>query len=294
MDQATGRDAGSVDEQRTVAALVASRPLGRPVRTLAGMGHQATFVLAAMRAVPFTVRSYGREVIRLLGDICWGSGAIVVGGGTIGVMVLLALFTGASVGIEAYNGLDILGLSPLVGFVSAYANTREIAPLVAALAFAAQAGCRYTAQLGSMRISEEIDALESMSIRPLPYLVTTRMLAAFVGIVPLYLIGLGGTYLATQAVVRFGYGQAPGTYEHYFHTFLLPADLIISVFKVVVFVVIATLVHCYFGFYARGGPQGVGEASGRAIRNSIIAIVVADMLLTMAFWGFDPGVRLAG
>ncbi len=270
------------------------RATRRPYLALAGLGHQATFVLSALRAVPLTLRSYRAEVIRLLGDICWGSGAIVVGGGTIGVMVLLALFTGASVGIEGFNALDILGLAPLTGFVSAYGNTREIAPLVAAIAFAAQAGCRYTAQLGSMRISEEIDALESMAIQPLPYLVTTRMLAAFAAIVPLYLIGMGGNYLATQLVLSVGYGQSSGTYLHYFHEFLVPVDIFYSVLKAVVFVVIATLIHCYFGYYASGGPQGVGEASGRAIRTSIIAIVLADMLITMALWGFDPGVRISG
>ncbi len=266
----------------------------RPYLTLAGLGHQATFVVRAFRSVPMTLRLYPGEVLRLLGDICWGSGAIVVGGGTIGVMVLLALFTGASVGIEGFNALDILGLAPLTGFVSAYGNTREIAPLVAAIAFAAQGGCRYTAQLGSMRISEEVDALEVMAIQPLPYLVTTRMLAAFVAIIPLYTIGMAGNYLATQMVLNFGYGQSSGTYLHYFHEFLVPVDILFSIGKVVVFVVIATLVHCYFGFYASGGPVGVGAASGRAIRTSIIAIVLADMLITMALWGFDPGVRISG
>jgi phospholipid/cholesterol/gamma-HCH transport system permease protein len=266
----------------------------RPYLTLVGLGHQATFVIKAFRTVPMTLRLYPGEVLRLLGDICWGSGAIVVGGGTIGVMVLLALFTGASVGIEGFNALDILGLAPLSGFVSAYGNTREIAPLVAAVAFAAQAGCRYTAQLGSMKISEEVDALEVMAIQPLPYLVTTRMLAAFIAIIPLYTIGMAGNYLATQMVLNLGYGQASGTYLHYFHEFLVPVDILYSIGKVVVFTTIATLVHCYFGFYASGGPVGVGAASGRAIRTSIIAIVVTDMLITMALWGFDPGVRLSG
>jgi phospholipid/cholesterol/gamma-HCH transport system permease protein len=268
--------------------------LRRPSFSLAGLGHQATFVVRAFAAIPFTVRLYPGEVLRLLGDICWGSGAIVVGGGTIGVIVLLAVFTGASVGIEGFNALDILGLAPLTGFVSAYANTRELAPLVAAIAFAAQAGCRYTAQLGSMRISEEVDALESMAVQPLPYLVTARMLAAFVAIIPLYLIGLGGNYLATQLVLRMAYGQSSGTYQHYFHEFLVPIDVFYSVLKAVVFTVIVTLIHCYFGFYASGGPQGVGAASGRAIRSSIIAVVVIDMLITMALWGFDPGIRISG
>ncbi|WP_185061300.1 MlaE family ABC transporter permease [Pseudonocardia eucalypti] len=266
----------------------------KPVDAVAQAGHQATFLGQTFAAVPLTLRSYPGEVIRLLGDICWGSGAIVVGGGIIGVMVLLSLFTGASVGIEGFNSLDILGLAPLTGFVSAYGNTREIAPLVAGIAFASQAGCRYTAQLGSMRISEEIDALESMAIRPLPYLVTTRVIAAFLAILPLYLIGMGGNYIATQLVLNIGYGQSVGTYLHYFHSFLVPVDILYSVLKAVVFVVLATLIHCYYGYYASGGPQGVGEASGRAIRNSLIAIVLSDMMITMALWGFDPGIRISG
>lgn len=266
----------------------------RPYETVAGVGHQATFVLKTFAAIPLTIRHYRAEVMRLLADISWGSGAIIVGGGTVGVMVLLGLFTGASVGIEGFNALDILGFAPLTGFVSAYANTRELAPLVAALAFAAQAGCRYTAQLGSMRISEEIDALDSMAIRPLPYLVTTRVLAAFLAIIPLYLIAMAGNYLSTQLVLNVLYGQSAGTYLHYFHAFLIPTDVLLSVVKAATFVVIATLIHCYYGYYASGGPEGVGRASGYAIRASLIVIVVTDMLMTMAFWGFDPGVRISG
>ncbi|HEY1969552.1 MAG TPA: ABC transporter permease [Pseudonocardia sp.] len=282
----------------TIATLrpvrVAAGLARRPYYLLVEIGHQASFAGRVLMSVPLTLRAYLAEVLRLLGDICWGSGALVVGGGTIGVMVLLALFTGASVGVEGFNALDILGLAPLTGFVSAYGNTREIAPMVAAVAFASQAGCRYTAQLGAMRISEEIDALESMAIRPLPYLVTTRVLAACVAIIPLYLIGMAGNYLATEWILSLGFGQSPGTYLHYFHEFLVPIDVFYSVLKATVFVVFATMIHCYFGYYASGGPQGVGVASGRAIRASIIAIVVTDMLITMALWGFDPGVRISG
>jgi phospholipid/cholesterol/gamma-HCH transport system permease protein len=214
----------------TIATLrpvrVAAGLARRPYYLLVEIGHQAGFAGRVLMSVPLTLRAYLAEVLRLLGDICWGSGALVVGGGTIGVMVLLALFTGASVGVEGFNALDILGLAPLTGFVSAYGNTREIAPLVAAVAFAAQAGCRYTAQLGSMKISEEVDALEVMAIQPLPYLVTTRMLAAFIAIIPLYTIGMAGNYLATQMVLNLGYGQASGTYLHYFHEFLVPVDIL--------------------------------------------------------------------
>lgn len=268
--------------------------LRKPYETVASVGHFASFVVKAIGSVPYTLRNYRHEIIRMLSDITWGNGAIVVGGGTVVIMILLGLSTGAAVGIEGFAALDILGMAPLTGFVSAYANTREIAPLIAAIAFAAQAGCRYTAQLGAMRISEEIDALDSMAVRPIPYLVTTRIIAALTAILPLYLVALAANYFSTAWVLNVFYGQSTGTYLHYFHAFLIPADVFVSVLKAAVFIVIATLVHCYFGYYASGGPQGVGQASGRAIRASLIAIVVASMLITMAFWGFDPGIRIAG
>jgi phospholipid/cholesterol/gamma-HCH transport system permease protein len=272
-----------------------TRAAQRPVNSLVRLGGQATFYVKSFTAAPRTLRLYKNEVLRLLADISWGSGAILVGGGTIGVMLTLSLFTGTQVGIEGFNGLEIIGLAPLTGFLSAYANTRELAPIAAALAFAAQMGCRYTAQLGSMRIAEEVDALEVMGIPSIPYLVTTRMIAAFGAILPLYLVGLFGSYVATEFTVTFLYGQSRGTYLHYFYTFLNPIDIVWSVVKIAVFAVLITLIHCYFGYNASGGPQGVGQATGRAIRTSIIiTIVLADMFLTLAIWGYDPGVRLSG
>ena len=127
--------------------------------------------------------------------------AILVGGGTVGVMILLSIAAGTSLGIEGFNGLELIGLAPLTGFISAGVSTRELAPLIAALALAAQVGCRFTAQLGSMRLQEEIDALAVMAVQPMRYLVTTRVLAAMIAIIPLYLIGLIGSYIAAEATV---------------------------------------------------------------------------------------------
>ena len=128
----------------------------------AGHARRAGHVRAARPAVavPAAIFRYRNETFRILADICWGTGALLVGGGTIGVMVLLSLSAGTSLGIEGFNGLELIGLSPLTGFVSAVVNTRELAPLIAALALASQVGCRFTAQIGSMRAHEEIDALE--------------------------------------------------------------------------------------------------------------------------------------
>ncbi|MBC9731891.1 MlaE family ABC transporter permease [Nocardioides marmotae] len=261
---------------------------------LATAGDAATFSLRALAATGSTLRLYRAEVLRQLADISWGSGALVVGGGTIGVMVLLAFSAGTSLGIEGFAGLELVGLAPLTGFVSASVNTRELAPLVAALALAAQVGCRFTAQIGSMRIHEEIDALEVMAVHPMRYLVSTRVIAAMTAILPLYLIGLIGSWIASEVAVTVLFGQSPGTYEHYFDTFISARDVGFSVVKILVFALLVTLIHCWYGFRAAGGPQGVGEATGRAIRASIVVVVVVDMLLTLVFWGNDPGFRISG
>lgn len=273
---------------------VATRVTGTALGGLVRAGEVLTFVVRALGATRQTLVHHRAEVLRQLADISWGSGSLVVGGGTIGVMVLLALSAGTSLGIEGFSGLELVGLAPLTGFVSASVNTRELAPLVAALALAGQVGCRFTAQIGSMRIHEEIDALEAMAVPPMRFLVSTRVIAAMTAILPLYLVGLIGSWLASQAAVVYLFGQSPGTYEHYFDTFISARDVGLSVVKILVFALLVALIHCWYGFRAAGGPQGVGEAAGRAIRASIVIVVVTDMLLTLAFWGNDPGFRVSG
>ncbi len=266
----------------------------RLLAPLSALGQFVEFSVIALAALPVTARRYGREVMRQFTDIVWGSGALIVGGGTIGVMVLLSVAAGTSLGIEGFNGLEVVGLAPLTGFVAAAVSTREIAALVAALAFAAQVGCRFTAQLGSMRLHEEIDALEVMAVPPMRYLVSTRVAGSIMAILPIYLVGLIGSYLAAEATVRVLFGQSGGTYGHYFNAFIQGRDIAISIVKIVVFALVVTLIHCWYGFNASGGPKGVGEATGRAIRASIVAVVVLDMVLTLFFWGVSPGFRISG
>jgi phospholipid/cholesterol/gamma-HCH transport system permease protein len=258
------------------------------------LGHMLVFFVRALLAVPLALRHYRKEFVRLLSDIAWGNGSLVVGGGTAGVAVVLGITVGALVGIEGYNFLDLLGLGPATGIISSLVNTRELAPIAASLAFATQAGCRFTAQLGSMRIAEEIDALESVAIRPIPYLVTTRLLASVVAVVPLYVACLAVSYLTTQLVVMFISGGATGSYMHYFTLMLSGQDIVYSLFKTVIFVWIASTVQCYYGFYASGGPEGVGVAAGHAMRASITVVIIVNMLLTMALWSVDAGARFGG
>lgn len=260
----------------------------------ATLGNFVSFSAKAIGSIPSTLRLYPAEMLRQLKDIAWGSGAIVVGGGTIGVMVLLSIAAGTSLGIEGFNGLELVGLAPLTGFISASANTRELAPIIAALALASQVGCRFTAQLGSMKIHEEVDALEVMAVQPMRYLVSTRLVATMIAILPLYTIGLIGSYVASQVSVVVLFGQSPGQYDHYFSTFIQGRDVALSVVKIVIFALLVTLIHCWYGSKVTGGPQSVGEATGAAIRASIVVVIIVDMVLTLIFWGGDPGFRIAG
>jgi phospholipid/cholesterol/gamma-HCH transport system permease protein len=266
----------------------------RPLKGLDTLGHELSFYLRVIGAVPRTISHYPREIIRLLAEVTLGSGALAVIGGTIGVILGMTFFTGAQVGLSGYAALNQLGTAAFAGFVSAYFNTREIAPLVAGIALAATVGCGFTAQLGAMRISEEVDALEVMAIPSMRFLVATRVVAGLIAIVPLYVVGLLSSYVASRLVVTAYYGQSSGTYDHYFNQFLPPGDVLWSFGKVLVFSVVVILIHCYHGYTASGGPAGVGVAVGRAVRTSIVAINVIDLFLSMAIWGTTTTVRLAG
>ena len=128
------------------------------------LGDQLSFYTRALAWTPRTLRRYKKETLRILSEVAFGSGALAVIGGTVGVIAFMSFFTGTEVGLQGYAALNQLGLGPISGFISAFFNTREIAPLVAGLALSATVGCGFTAQLGAMRISEEIDALEVMAV----------------------------------------------------------------------------------------------------------------------------------
>jgi phospholipid/cholesterol/gamma-HCH transport system permease protein len=277
---------------RDVLARLGAR-VGAVERQIRFLGDMVIFTFTAVRSIPMVLRRYREEVKRQIGQITLGTGLFITFTGTLGVVVAESLFIGIEVGVEGFQSLNIIGIAPLTGFVSAYGNTREIAPIIAAIAVASQIGCKFTSQLGAQRISEEIDALEVMAIPSIPYLVTTRLIAAFTVIIPLYLVGLFGSYIATKYTVTVFFGQSTGTYEHYFNQFLRNIDIFYSVVKVMVFTAFIAVIHTYYGYNAAGGPAGVGRATARAIRATTVIIAASDVLMTMLFWGLH-GVRLGG
>jgi len=276
-------------------AKVVRRPWwDRALEPLVEAGEAMRFYGRVLGAIPFALRHYRKEILALLSEVSFGSGALAVIGGTIGVMVGMSLFVGTVVGMQGYAALDQIGAATLNGFISAYFNTREIAPLVAALALSATVGAGFTAQLGSMRISEEIDALRVIGVPAVPYLVTTRVIAGFIAIIPLYVIGLLTSYVGSRFVTVFLRGQSAGTYDHYFHLFLPPVDIGLSFIKVLIFAVLTILIHCRIGYQASGGPAGVGIAVGHSVRRTIVTVAVLDLLLSLAMWGSTTTVRIAG
>ncbi|NLD86025.1 MAG: ABC transporter permease [Actinomycetales bacterium] len=265
-----------------------------PVSSFDSLGDQLAFHMRAIGWIPQTIVHYRHEVLRLIAEVTFGVGVLAVLGGTIGVILMMSGFTGVVVGMQGYAALDQIGSSVLTGFLSAYVNTREVAPIVASLAMSATVGCGFTATLGAMRISEEIDALEVMAIPSVPYLVTTRIIAGFIAVIPLYVVGLLSSYLATRGVNTMIQGQSTGSFDHYFHLFLPPEDVIYSFIKVIIFAFVLVMIHCYYGFTASGGPAGVGVAVGRAVRTTIVVVAILNFFVGLALWGTTTTVRVAG
>lgn len=272
----------------------AKRIANAPLSVLDSAGEQMSFYARAIGWIPRTLIHYKKETLRLLAEVTFGSGALAVIGGTIGVIVMMSGATGVVVGLQGYAALEQLGSSVLTGFLSAYINTREIAPVVAGLALSATVGAGFTAQLGAMRISEEIDALEVMAVPSVPFLVTTRMIAGFIAVIPLYIVGLLASYIASRGISTIFNGQSGGSYDHYFNLFLPPEDVLYSFLKVLIFAFVLIMIHCYYGFHASGGPAGVGVAVGRAVRTAIVTVAVLDFFLSLAIWGTTTTVRVAG
>jgi phospholipid/cholesterol/gamma-HCH transport system permease protein len=251
-------------------------------------GKLGWFAIIGVRDMAWAVTRYRKEILRLIAEVGMGTGAMAVIGGTAVIIGFVTLSAGSLVAIQGLASLGHVGLDTLLGFVSAFINVRLVAPIVTGIALAATVGAGATAELGAMRISEEIDALEVMGVKSNAYLVSTRMLAGLVVIIPLYSVGLILSFLSPQVVTTFLYGQTSGTYDHYFRTFLRPDDVFWSFVDIIIIAAVVMLSHCYYGYNASGGPVGVGEAVGRSMRFSLVATPVVILLAEMALYGVNP------
>jgi phospholipid/cholesterol/gamma-HCH transport system permease protein len=251
-------------------------------------GRWVFFIGQTLWYLPLTVRRYYRQTLQAMNSLAWGRGSIIVDGGTISVLLILGVAVGASVAIEGFEILNLIGFGAMSGVIGGVGTVREIGPLVAGIAYTSQAGCRMTAEIGAMRISEEIDAVDALGLRPIPFVVGTRLIGGLVVVIPGYLLTLVSAFFVQSLFITTFYSQPSGTYSHYLAMFLTPTDLAYSVIKASVFCIAVTLIHCYYGYFTTGGPVGVGQASGRAVRASLVTVMVLDFTSTVALWGLQP------
>lgn len=257
------------------------------------IGSQTQFYGLTIRLIGTAIVRYHAEIFRLIAQMSLGVGALALIGGTVVVVGFLTLSTGALIAVQGYNLLAGVGVEALTGFISAYVNVRIIAPVTAGFALAATIGAGATAQLGAMRISEEIDALEVIGIRSIAYLASTRVLTGVIVVVPLYCIAALMTFVAARLGTIVLYGQSGGVYDHYFDTFLIPTDLLWSFVQTIAMALVVMLIHTYYGYTASGGPAGVGEAVGRAVRASLVSAVFVLLLVSLAVYGQSGSFHLA-
>jgi phospholipid/cholesterol/gamma-HCH transport system permease protein len=271
-----------------------SRQFERPVASLGRVGDHTLFYGKALAGIPFAAVHYRREVIRLIAEISMGAGTLAMIGGTVVIVGFLTLAAGGTLAVQGYSSLGNIGIEALTGFLAAFINVRIAAPVVAGIGLAATFGAGVTAQLGAMRINEEIDALEAMAIRPISYLVSTRILAGMMAITPLYCVAVILSFLASQFTTTFLFGQSSGLYNHYFNTFLNPIDLLWSFLQAALMAITILLIHTYYGYFAAGGPAGVGEATGNAVRTSLIVVVSVTLLVSLSIYGSNGNFNLSG
>ncbi|PJE11641.1 MAG: ABC transporter permease [Mycobacterium sp.] len=268
------------------------RYTGGAGRGLDAFGRMLWFTVISAGQIPLALRRYRAETIRLIAQIGMGTGALAVIGGTAAIVAFVTLSGASLVAIQGFASLGNIGVGVFTGFFAALVNVRIAAPVVTGIALAATVGAGATAELGAMRISEEIDALEVMGVNSIAFLASTRITAAIVVILPLYALSMVMAFLSPQVVTTMLYRQSTGTYSHYFQTFLRPEDVFWSFAVAVIIAVIVMITHCYYGYTAAGGPVGVGESVGRSMRFSLVAVVVLAMFASLALYGVDPNFNL--
>ncbi|EHB53391.1 protein of unknown function DUF140 [Mycolicibacterium rhodesiae JS60] len=271
-----------------------ARQVRRPLGTFGRIGDHTIFYGRAIAGTPHAALHFRKEIIRLIAEISMGAGTLAMIGGTVVIVGFLTLAAGGTLAVQGYSSLGNIGIEALTGFLAAFINVRISAPVVAGIGLAATFGAGVTAQLGAMRINEEIDALESMGIPPVEYLVSTRIVAGMVAITPLYSIAVILSFVASQFTTVVLFGQSGGLYDHYFNTFLNPIDLLWSFLQAVLMAITILLIHTYFGYFATGGPSGVGVAVGNAVRTSLIVVVSVTLLVSLAIYGSNGNFNLSG
>jgi phospholipid/cholesterol/gamma-HCH transport system permease protein len=235
----------------------------------------------------------GLRVFRFFGEALRQSGILIVGS----TMVIwgLVFIVGLTCGIEGAYFNESTGTPAYSGVFAAWCDLRELIPLAFGYMMAAKVGTGIVAELGSMRISDEIDALEVMGISGMTFLCATRLLAAIMVLPFMYLASIGAGFLASYIAVvqQIGYVSSGGFFL-IFWEFQNPTDLLYSLIKAMAMAVLIICVGCYYGYNASGGPVGVGTATAKSMVLNLVGVHLISMLGTQLFWGANPRAPIGG
>ncbi|HTK64756.1 MAG TPA: ABC transporter permease [Pseudonocardia sp.] len=254
------------------------------IEALGNLGEIVKFSGTVVRQLP-EVRKYASEVIHQAGVLILSSGLIIWG---------MQFVIGSMCATEASYTLKQVGAPIYSGVFTAYCGFREMSPYMWGYIFAAKVGCGLVAEIGSMRIAEEIDAMEVMGVKSRTYLVGTRILAAWIAIPFLFTVGLAVTYIAMYlvAVVQLANVSAGG-YLYIFWSYQNPLDFLFVQLRVMSYGTVVVLVSCYYGFTASGGPVGVGKATAKSMMLNMVLIHVLGVMTSQIFWGMSPNAPIS-
>jgi phospholipid/cholesterol/gamma-HCH transport system permease protein len=254
-----------------VAADVVDRALGLPLNLLDELG---SFLILAGQSLSWLIRPPFRFLPFLAAFEFIGAGSTFIVG-------LVGLFTGMAFTVSTIVGFRQFSAEGMVGGVVALALARELAPVLAAVVVTARAGSTMASELGNMRVTEQIDAITTMGVSPVQYLVVPRMVATtlMLPILAIFfgLAGMGGAYLVAVGMQ----GIDPGIFWDKVHQFVRMSDIRMTLTKSLIFGFIVSVICCKKGFYASGGARGVGEATANAVVASIVAIFASDYMVTV-------------
>jgi phospholipid/cholesterol/gamma-HCH transport system permease protein len=238
-------------------------------------------------------RVYGLRVFRFFGEALRQAGLLILSS-TL-VIWGLVFIIGLECGIEGAYFNRSTGVPAYAGVFAAWCDLRELVPYGFGYMMAAKVGTGIVAELGSMRISDEIDALEVMGIDSVTFLCATKLLAAWMVLPFVYLSAVGAGFLASYITVVKQIGEvSSGGYSLIFWMFQNPPDLLYSVIKGMVMATVIVLVGCYYGYTAGGGPVGVGTATAKSMVMNIVLVHLIGMLGTQLFWGANPRAPIGG
>src|SRR3954454_2165104 len=261
--------------------------LSVPRDWIASLGDIAKFAARDFREV------FGLRVFRFFGEALRQAGILILGS-TL-VIWSLAFIIGLQCGIEGSYLNRSIGAPAYAGVFAAWCDLRELVPYAFGYMMAAKIGTGLVAEIGAMRITDEIDALEVMGISSMTFLCATRLLAAFMVLPFMYLAAVGAGFVASYLAVVQQIGEvSSGGFFLIFWMFQNPPDLLYSLIKGMAMATMIVLVGAYYGYTARGGPVGVGTATAKSMVFNVVGVHVVGMLGTQVFWGANPRAPIGG